>query len=265
MLSISLMKKLTTLFIAVILSLPAFSQNQVQETEIGIDENLDSIMPPNIYVTNEEGQKVLLNKLIDKPTVLNLVYYRCPGICSPLMEGVADLISKADMEIGKDYQVLTISFDPREDIELAKGKKKNYLKLVKKGDAVNGWKFFVADSANVANITRFFGFKYKRTGNDFLHAAAIAVLSPEGKITRYHYGTDFQPFEFRMSVIEANKGESQPTINRLLKYCFKYDADGKKYVLNVTRVSATFIFGLALSIFLYLVLRPIFSKQKAKK
>lgn len=259
------MKKYLILLLSIMVFWPVYSQDAIPETEIGIDENLDGIMPPDIYVTNEEGETVLLNKLVDKPTILNLVYYRCPGICSPLMEGVADLISKTDMEIGKDYQVFTISFDPGETIDLAISKKKNYLKLVKKGDAANGWKFFVADSANVANITRFFGFKYKRTGNDFLHAAAIAVLSPQGKLTRYHYGTNFQPFEFRMSVIEANRGESQPTINRLLQYCFKYDADGKKYVLNVTRVSATFIFGIAFSIFLYLVLKPIFSKQKAKK
>jgi protein SCO1/2 len=259
------MKKLIIILLTTILLVPVYSQEVVPELEIGIDENLDSIMPSDISVTNELGESVLLKSLIDKPTILNLVYYRCPGICSPLMEGVADLISKADLEIGKDYQVFTISFDHTEGIELAKSKKKNYVKLVKKGDAENGWKFFVADSANAANITRFFGFKYKRTGNDFLHAAAIAVLSPQAKLTRYHYGTFFQPFEFRMSVIEANKGVSQPTINRILQYCFKYDADGKKYVLNVTRVSATFIFGLALSIFLFLVLKPIFSNQKAKK
>ncbi len=257
------MKKIIILFFSCFILLPVFSQD-IQETEIGIDEHLDSIMPSNIYVTNEQGQTVSLKSLIDKPTILNLVYYRCPGICSPLMEGIADLISKADLEIGKDYQVFTISFDPTEGIDLAKNKKKNYLKLVKKGNAQEGWKFFIADSSNVANITSFFGFKYKKTGNDYLHAAAIAVLSPKGKLTRYHYGIAFQPFEFRMSVIESNKGQSQPTINRLLQYCFKYDAEGKKYVLNVTRVSASLIFFMALSIFLYLILKPIFSKNKAK-
>ncbi|HEX3006577.1 MAG TPA: SCO family protein [Bacteroidales bacterium] len=250
------------LFTGLILS-PVFSQQEVPETEIGIDEHLDSIMP-KVYVVNEDGKKVLLNSLITKPTVLNLVYFRCPGICSPLMDGVADLISKSDLQIGKDYQVFTVSFDPSEGTDLAKNKKKNYLKLVKKDNVANGWKFFTGDSANIANITRFFGFKYKKTGNDFLHAAAIAMISPSGKLTRYHYGIQFQPFEFRMSVIEANKGQSQPTINKILQYCFKYDAEGKKYVLNVTRVSATIIFTLALSMFLYLVLRPVLSKRKEK-
>ena len=258
------MKKNFFLLLFGLFLFPVLAQQNVQETEIGIDEHLESILPPNIYVINEDGETVLLKSLIDKPTILNLVYYRCPGICSPLMEGVADLISNADLEIGKDYQVFTISFDHSEGIDLAKSKKKNYLKLVKKGNAQEGWKFFVGDSANIANITQFFGFKYKKTGNDFLHAAAIAVVSPKGKLTRYHYGIAFQPFEFRMSVIEANKGQSQPTINLLLKYCFKYDADGKRYVLNVTRVSATLIFGLALFIFLYLVLKPIFLKKANK-
>lgn len=257
------MKNAIILLLLFTFSFPVFAQDET-EPKIGIAEHLDSIMPPDIMVTNEEGQFVNLKSLINKPTVLNLVYYRCPGICSPLMEGIADLISNSDLVIGKEYQVVTISFDPREGIDLAKSKKANYLKLIKKGNISQGWKFFVADSANVANITNFFGFKYKKTGNDFLHAAAIAVLSPHGKITRYHYGIAFQPFEFRMSIIEANQGKSQPTINRILQYCFKYDTEGKKYVLNVTRVSATFIFAIALSIFLYLVLKPIFSKNKAK-
>lgn len=257
------MKKIIILLLSGFIFFPVLPA--VQEEEIGIDEHLDSIMPSNIYLTNEEGKRVNLKSLLDKPTILNLVYYRCPGICSPLMEGVADLISRADLEIGKDYQVFTVSFDPTETIELGKNKKKNYLKLVKKGNAQEGWKFFTGDSANIANLTRFFGFKYKKTGNDFLHAAAIAVVSPKGKLTRYHYGIEFQPFEFRMSVIEANKGKSQPTINHILQYCFKYDAEGKRYVVNVTRVSATLIFGLALSIFLYLVLKPIFSNKKQKR
>lgn len=258
------MKKIFIFIISIVTFLPSFSQKNKEELEIGIDEHLNAVIPQNIQVIDEKGDTVILNSLLNKPTILNLVYYRCPGICSPLMEGVADLVSKSDLQIGKDYQVFTISFDPSEGIDLARSKKKNYMKLVKKGNAEEGWKFFVADSLNIANITRFFGFKYKRTGNDYLHAAAIAVLSPEGKITRYHYGTFFQPFEFRMSVIEASKGISQPTINRILQYCFKYDTEGQKYVLNVTRVSATFIFGLAFSIFLYLVLKPIFSKPKAK-
>jgi protein SCO1 len=246
-------------------SLSLFSQeNKLVEPEIGIAEHLDSIVPANIQIINEQGDTVFLRSLIDKPTVLNLVYFRCPGICTPLMDGIADMVSKSDLVIGKDYQILTVSFDPREGIDLAKNKKKNYLKLVKKEGVASGWKFFVGDSLNIANITRFFGFKYKRNGNDFIHAAAILVLSPQGKITRYHYGTFFQPFEFKMSVIEANKGLSQPTVNRVLQYCFKYDTQGKRYVLNVTRVSATIIIFLALFLFLFLVLKPILSKQKAK-
>lgn len=258
------MKKVIILLFTGFILFPAFAAGQVSQEEIGIDEHLDSIMPADIYVTNEAGKTVNLKSLVNKPTILNLVYYRCPGICSPLMEGVANLISQSDLVIGKDYQVFTISFDPTEKIDLGKNKKKNYLKLIKNKDASEGWKFFTGDSANIANLTRFFGFKYKKSGNDYIHAAAIAIISPQGKLTRYHYGIEFQPFEFRMSVIEANKGKSQPTINHFLQYCFKYDPDGKRYVVNVTRVSATLIFGLALSIFLYLVLKPIFSNKKKK-
>ena len=136
-----------------------------QETEIGIEEHLDEYIPLDIMVIDEKNQTTNLAALIDKPTIINLVYYRCPGICSPLMEGLADVMDKVDLELGKDYQVLTISFDPRESIELAHRKKNNYLNLMSSPEpAREHWKFFVSDSANIARLTDAVGFKYKKTG-----------------------------------------------------------------------------------------------------
>lgn len=261
------MKYFTLAVILYTLALINCNAQSNNDTEIGIIEHLDRIMPSDIKVVNEKGDTVLLKPLVNKPTVLNLVYYRCPGICTPLMDGLSDLIQQSDLQLGKDYQIFTVSFDPREGIDLARNKKRNYLNLLKKKEAEASWQFFVSDSANIAKLTDFFGFKYKKTGNDFLHAGAILVMSPQAKITRYHYsesyrnGSFFQPFEFKMSVIEARKGESQPTVNKILQYCFKYDANGKKYVLNVTRVSATLILFVALFIFLYLVIKPKLKKS----
>jgi len=227
------------------------------DTEIGIVEHLDEYIPKDIYLLNEDSQRVVLTDLIDKPTVINFVYFRCPGICSPLMEGLADVMDKSDLKPGVDYQVLTISFDPRENLELAARKKTNYLNLVSKKEAIaQGWKFFISDSASIAKGTNAVGFKYKRQGNDFLHAASVVVVSPEGKITRYLNGLYFLPFEFKMAIIEAGKGQSAPTINKVLQFCYSYDPVGQTYVLNVTKISGTLILFIALIIFLYLIFKP---------
>jgi protein SCO1/2 len=234
-----------------------------QDVEIGIEEHLDEFLPLDITVTGEDGQLTTLAELIDKPTIINLVYFRCPGICSPLMEGLADVMGKVDLELGKDYQVLTISFDPRESIELGIRKKNNYLNLMTNPDpAMEHWKFFVTDSLNVARLTEAIGFKYKRTGNDFLHAASITIVSPQGKITRYLNGTYFLPFEITMALTEASQGISAPTVNRILEYCFTYDPVGQRYVISITRVAFPLITFTAIAIVLILVVRTSRKKKK---
>ena len=237
------------------------AQNKFQpatpDPEIGIVEHLDEYLPDNIFVMGEDSQKVQLTELIDKPTIINWVYYRCPGICSPLMEGLAQVMDKSDLVPGVDYQVLTISFDPSETIDLGIRKKGNYLNLVQKKDAIkSGWHFFVSDSASIARGTNATGFKYKRQGNDFLHAASVAVVSPEGKITRYLNGLYFLPFEFKMAIVEASKGQSGPTINKILQFCYSFDPVGQTYVLNVTKVAGTLILFFAVVIFMFLVFKP---------
>ena len=229
------------------------------DVEIGIVEHLGDYLPDSIKLINEQGEEVYLNDLIDKPTVLNFVYFRCPGICSPLMEGVADVMDRADIEPGVDYQVFTISFDPTEEIDLGLRKKANYLNLMndtsKINEAKTGWKFFVSDSLSIARITHATGFKYKKTGNDFLHAASLTVVSPDKEITRYLNGLIFLPFEWKMALVEAAKGQPGPTINKVLRFCFSYDPKGQTYVLNVTKISGSIILMFALSLFLYMIFR----------
>ena len=234
---------------------PAATDNDV---EIGVVEHLDDFLPDNISLTNENGEQVWLADVIDKPTIINFVYYRCPGICSPLMEAVAGVMDKSDLVPGEDYQVLTISFDPTETIDLGVRKKTNYLNLMsnKVEEAKKGWLFFTSDSASIIKATNATGFKYKKTGNDFLHAASLTVVSPDGKITRYLNGLFFLPFEWKMAIVEASKGQSGPTLNKVLRYCFSYDPDGQTYVLNITKVSATVIIFFALVLLLILVIKP---------
>jgi protein SCO1/2 len=245
-------------------TLPGKAQLPVQpmDPEIGIEEKLEDTIPGDLPLVNHRGEKVLLGDLVDKPTVISFVYYRCPGICSPLMSGIAEVIDKTGMRIGQDYQVFTISFDPREGTDLASGKHRNYLNLMTTAGADTGWTFFTADSATIKRITSAAGFHYKPTGNDFVHAAALIVISPDRKITRYLNGTYFQPFEFKMALIEASKGQSGPTINRVLQFCYSYDPQGKQYVLSITRVTGILISLIAIMIFLGLTLRPLFRKKQ---
>lgn len=237
------------------------AQGIPSQAGVGITEHLNEFLPEEITVINEAGQAVQLTSIIDKPTVISLVYFRCPGICSPLMSGLADVIDQTDMQIGEEYQAFTISFDPREDTKLAVSKKSNYINTMQDTTVADGWLFFTADSQNVSVLTSALGFDYKRQGNDFLHAAALMVVSPNGKITRYLNGTYFLPFEFKMALIEAADGKVGPTINKVLQLCFSYDPAGQQYVLNITRVAGSLIILLGVIFFLILVMRPAIRKK----
>lgn len=244
-------------FFGLISSAQKVFNDQTKEPEIGIVEHLDTFLPTDIYLINENNERVVLTDLIDKPTIINFVYFRCPGICSPLMEGLAKVMDESDMVADVDYQVLTISFDPSETIDLGIRKKSNYLNLVNKKEAIGkGWKFFVSDSASIAKGTNAVGFKYKKMGNDFTHAASVVMVSPKGKITRYLNGIYFLPFDFKMATIEASKGMSSPTINKIMQFCFSYDPVGQAYVLNVTRISGIVILFIALLFFMVLIFKP---------
>lgn len=226
---------------------------------IGIYEHLDEFVPDDIFLWDADSNQVNLKSLIDKPTVVSFVYFNCPGLCSPLLDGIAEVIDRSDMQLGKDFQVITISFNPDDQPSLGIKKKKNYVSQIRKTVDVNHWIWLTGDSANIAKATQTFGFRYIREGKDFAHAAAIMVSSPKGKITRYLHGTYFLPFDLKMAVAEASQGKSGPTISKVLKFCFSYDAKGKKYVFNVTRVTGFLVLSGALIFFLVLVLK---SKRK---
>jgi protein SCO1/2 len=244
------------LFLALLYA-PAQSDTYV---EIGVVEKLDQYIPLDAMLVDEHGDTMTIGDLMDKPTILNFVYYRCPGICSPLMDGLADAMDGNDLVLGEDYQALTISFDAREGTFLAIKKKNNYLNLMeKKEEAEKGWLFFTSDSASIARLTEAAGFRYKPTGNDFIHSATLIILDPKGKITRYMNGIYFLPFELKMSLLEAAEGKSGPTINRVLQYCYSYDPEGQKYMLNITKVSATLIIFFAVVLLLVLF---FFRKRK---
>jgi len=224
-----------------------FSISTQAEEELGVYEHLDEYISDDLMFTDELFNKVNLLESIDKPTIISLVYYECPGICSPLLNGLAEAMEKTDVIIGEDYQVYTISFSHTEKPPLARKKKRTYQKLVTQGNTDEYWKFFTGDSTNIYQLLDDVGFKVKKDGKEYIHPGTLIVLSPNGKITRYLYGsTYFLPFDIKMAVVEAAQGKSGPTINKVLNYCFSYDPEGKKYVLNITKISGSIILGLAL-------------------
>lgn len=249
---------------------PALNLN---DPEIGIIEHLGNFVPLDIQLINEKSDTVTLGEILKKPTIINFVYFRCPGICSPMMSALGETMDVLDLSIGEDYQAFTISFDPSETIDLGIKKKKSYLELLDKKEAAKeGWQFFTGDSANLALFTQITGFRYKKVGRDFNHTASLIVLSPEGKITRYiKPGVNqfdksfyFQPFDVKMSVLDASEGKVRSTINKVLVFCYSYNPEGQQWVFNITKVSGILIGFMALALFLVLALRSKFRKQSTK-
>lgn len=225
-------------------------ESSLPEPEIGIIEHLGAYAPLDLKFQDENGDTVLLSDIVDRPTVVSLVYFNCPGICSPLLNGVVDVLDRLSMKPGQDYKSLTISFDPTDTPELAKDKKRNYFKAFKRGPfPEEDWKWLTGDSLTIKKFTDAVGFKYKKEGRDFVHAGALIVLGKDGKISRYLRGIQFQPFDLKMAITEASEGRVGPTISKVLLYCFSYDPAGKRYAFNFMKVGGTvFLFTLVLFI-----------------
>lgn len=237
--------------------------------DIGINEKLGDTIPLDLLFKDETGAPVRLRDLVSRPTIFVLVYYECPGICSPLLGSIVKLIDKLGTlgsEVGDEFNVVAISFDETNTSELAKQKKDNYLKSLTKPIPETAWRFLTGDLASIQAFTRSVGFSFKREGNDFIHTASLIMVSPSGKIVRYLYGSNyasskpenalrFLPFDVKLALVEASENRVGRSVGRILRYCFSYDPAGRKYVLNITQIAGTVVTGLGVSYFIYLVTR----------
>ncbi|MGD0947065.1 MAG: SCO family protein [Candidatus Binatia bacterium] len=221
--------------------------------EVAIDEKLGATVPLDLQLNDETGQKVPLKVLIDKPTVLTLNYFRCAGICTPQLNDLTRTLNQIQLEPGKDFQVITVSFDPADTPEVAASKRTNYLRLMKRPFPPLAWRFLTGDAASTKRLTDAVGFHFKRQGDAFIHPAALIILSPQGKVTRYMYGITYLPFDLQMAVGEAASGLVRPTISKALDFCYSYDPAGRKYVINVTRIAGS-VTLLAAAVFAAVVL-----------
>ena len=232
--------------------------------EVGINERLGQIAALDGVLKDEKGNTVSLRALLDKPTILTLNYFRCAGICTPQLNGVVEVLNQTQAEPGKDFQVITVSFDPRDTSEIAAQKRVNYLREITRPFPPSAWRFLTGDAATTKALADSVGFKFKRQGDDFVHAAAIMFLSPKGEITRYMYGVTYLPADLQLAAQEAAKGEARPTINKWLKICFSYDPEGRRYVISFTRIGAVIVLAGAL-VFLLLLLRKGRKGEPEKK
>ncbi len=214
--------------------------------EVGIVEKNGDFIPMDLEFSNSDGKVVRLKDIISKPTVLSLVYFHCPTVCKPLIGAKVDVLDRIDLVPGKDYQALTISFNDKETPENAKNIKDNFLPGFKKKFPEDAWHFLTGDVETIRKFTDSVGFYFRRDGEDFVHPTGLIMLSKEGKITRYFNGIKFLPFDVKLGLLEASEGRVGATISKVLLYCFSYDPEGKKYVFDILKVTATvsIFFGL---------------------
>lgn len=248
-----------TFFLSLTLSVRA--QLPSPEIEVGIVEKLGDTLPLDLTFHNENNESVTLGSLINKPTILNFVYFDCPGLCSPLLDGISEVVDKLDLTLGTDYDIVTISFNTSDTPEKAKIKKQNFIQHVKENNR-KSWTYLTGDPENIQKITEAAGFRYKPMGVDFAHPATLIMVSPQGKITRYLYGVNFLPFDVKLAILESGKGLVQPTRSKILQYCFGYDTVSRSYTLQTTRLIGSFMVIAALFFFLFMY---IFSRKKQLK
>jgi protein SCO1/2 len=261
------MKKQAILLFLMFCSFSVLGQDYLKESkftkevEIGIVEKLGDTIPMDLTFNNENNESVTLRQLLNKPTILSFVFYDCPGICPALQSGVANVVSHLDMELGKDFQIITISFNPLDNPERAKEIKINYVQQIPEDQRKN-WIYLTGEQENITKITEAVGYRYIAQGMGFAHPSAIMIISPAGKITRYLYGLTYLPFDVKMAIIESQKGLARPTINKVMELCFSYNPASKTYTLQVTRVFGTIIIVIALFVLGILFLK---GRRKTKK
>lgn len=260
------------LFISGLLLHPfgAFGQLNNQKPEklqdVGVEEHLGDKIPLDLRFATSEGDSVSLAGLMkgDKPVLLNPVYYECPQLCSMVIDAVFAGVKDLKWSPGSEYNIITFSIDPEEDYKLAASTKDSLLKKLGRQGADSGWYFLTGKEKAVKELTEAIGFKYTKLQNDdFAHAASIMFLSPDGVLTRYLYGINFDEFNIRNALYEAADGEIGSTVDQIVLYCYQYDPDSNSYVPVAWRIMK--LGGFATLLFLGIFLGLLWLKEKKSK
>jgi len=200
---------------------------------VGIDQKLDAQMPLGAMFRDETGRVVRLDQYFHhgRPVVLTFMYYRCPMLCSMVMEGVTSTLTQLKFDIGKEFDVVTISIDPRDTAQAAAQKKEKYVKRYGRLEAANGWHFLTGPESAIRKVTDAAGFHYAYDPrlDQFAHATAMMVLTPEGRMSRYLYGLEYKQRDVRLALVEASRNKIGSATDQLLLLCYHYEPATGKY------------------------------------
>ncbi len=242
---------------------PAHAQRQEPapgELEgVGITEKLDSQVPLDLTFRDERGEPVRLGSYFreGRPVILTLGYYRCPMLCNLVLDGLTNGLKELPWTAGGKFDIVTVSIDPTETATLAKVKKQTYLTEYGRSEAETGWHFLTGDRDSIRELADSVGFAYRyvESRGEYAHSAAIFVLTPDGKISRYLYGIVFEPTTLKLSLLEASAGKIGTIADRVVLYCFHYDADEGRYapvarnIMKLGGALTVVVLGIALAIF----------------
>jgi protein SCO1/2 len=207
--------------------------------DVGVDEHLDAQVPLDTVFKDESGKMVRFGDYIDgkRPVLLVLAYHSCTTLCPFVQNGALESMKGIQWTIGREFDVITLSIDPRDSPAMAADKKKSMVASYDRDGAAKGWHFLVGDDQNAHRVADAVGWKYHRDGQgEFAHPSAVVLLKPNGRVARYLYGIDFPATDLRIGLLEASEGKSITTVERVLLYCYHYDPNGRKYSLLATHV-----------------------------
>lgn len=227
--------------------------------EVGIDERLGQTLPLDTPFEDETGRAVVLGDYFDgdRPVILNLVYHECPMLCSLLLTEFTRTLTEMEWQPGAEYDVVTVSFSATEDPTIASRAKERYLGQLGNPEAGAGWHFLTGEQESITALASALGFRYRwvESSQEFAHPAAIIFASGEGVITRYIHGMGYPPADVRKALVEASEGKVGTTVDRILLYCYQYDAEANSYVLHARNLmklgglGTLLLLGIGLAIF----------------
>lgn len=229
------MSKLLSLLLSFTLFLsPALALEKPGEQleEVGLDTELGAQVDLSLTFTDSTGKEAQLRDFTQnrRPIVIVPVYFSCPRLCGLLLAGVRDLLNEVDLELGKDYSILAVSFNEDDTPKKATARKVQYTKsFTGKGDPETGWSFLVGNDEQIDQLMNQIGFNYKPDGKEFAHTAAMILLTPNGQISQYFTGIDFSPWDTKLALVEASQGSIGSAIDHALLYCFRFDPTKGKY------------------------------------
>lgn len=228
--------------------------------EIGFDQKLDQPLPLDTPFRDEDGQTVPLSTYFGKrPAVLAFVYYDCPMLCTQIVNALASSLRTMSLTAGEDFDVVVISFDPRETPELAKRKKVEYLNRYGRPETAAAWHFLTGDQASIQRVTQAAGFRYTwdEETKQFAHPSGIIVTTPDGRLARYLFGIEYGPRDLRLSLVEASAGKIGSPADQLLLFCYHYDPMTGRYGMAIMKVLRVAGVGTVLAIagFIFVMVR----------